>query len=138
MQRPRQLRLLLFFLLVLAFLPQAVYAGLEWKTLKKVDLTDQALDVTASFDGKLVFTLTPAAILVYATEEGRFIDRIPVASGYTRISFSHEERLILSAADPARLEIIKYSRVYDINITDRPFKGAADAKVTLVVFDDYQ
>jgi|GEM_PF-4739767 len=40
MQRPRQLKLLLFFLLVLAFLPQAVYAGLEWKTLKKVDLAD--------------------------------------------------------------------------------------------------
>jgi len=133
-----RLTLLCFFVLVAVAAPQAAHAGLEWKTLDKVELAEQALDVTASFDGKLIFTLTPKAILVYATEENRFIDHIPVAPGYTRIAFSHEERLILSAADPARLEIIQYDRVYDINITDRPFKGSADAKVTLVVFDDYQ
>lgn len=138
MQSPRQLKRLLVFCLVLTCLPQAVFAGLEWKTLQKVKLAAQALDVTASFDGKLIFSLTPGAILVYAADENRFIDRIPVASGFTRIAFSHEERLVLSAADPARLEIIKYDRVYDINIDNRPFKGAADAKVTLVVFDDYQ
>jgi len=129
---------MLVFCLLFTCLPPAVNAGLEWKTLQKVKLAEQALDVTASFDGKLIFSLTPGAILVYAADENRFIDRIPVAGGFTRIAFSHDERLILSAADPAQLEIIKYDRVYDINIENRPFKGAADAKVTLVVFDDYQ
>ena len=54
------------------------------------------------------------------------------------VQWSEEERLILSAADPSTLEILKYDQVFDINITNRPYKGPQDAKVTLVVFDDYQ
>jgi hypothetical protein len=129
-----------FFILILALalLPQLVYAGVEWQNLREVNLKQKALDVTASFDGKLIFTLTPGAILVYSTIDDKFIDRIPVDASYTSIAYSNDERLILSAADPATLKIIKFDEVYDINITNRPFKGAADAKVTLVVFDDYQ
>lgn len=138
MQHPWSYRRLCFLTLALALLPQLVLAGVEWKTLQKVKLENQALDVTASFDGTLIFSLTPGAILVYATPDNRFIDRIPVDASYTRIAYSNDERLILSAADPAAFNIIKFSRVYDINIEKRPFKGAADAKVTLVVFDDYQ
>jgi len=127
-----------FLILALLCLPQFVHAGIEWKTLQEVKLVSQALDVTASFDGKLIFSLTPGAILVYSTADNRFTDRIPVDTRYTRIAYANEERLILSAADPATLKVIKFNQVYDINIANRPFKGTADAKVTLVVFDDYQ
>ena len=134
------LNLTRFFLLILALalLPQLVYAGIEWQNLREVNLKQKALDVTASFDGKLIFTLTPGAILVYSTIDDKFIDRIPVDAGYTSIAYSNDKQLILSAANPATLKIIKFDEVHDINITNRPFKGAADAKVTLVVFDDYQ
>ncbi len=138
MQQPRHYKRFCFLILALALLPQLVQAGVEWKTLQKVKLESRALDVTASFDGSLIFSLTPGAILVYATADNRFIDRIPVDASYTRIAYSNNERLILSAADPAAFNIIKFNRVYDINIANRPFKGAAGAKVTLVVFDDYQ
>ena len=138
MRQPWNYRRFCFLILALALLPQLVQAGVEWKTLQKVKLESRALDVTASFDGTLIFSLTPGAILVYSTPDNRFIDRIPVDASYTRIAYSNDERLILSAADPATFNIIKFSRVYDINIANRPFKGAADAKVTLVVFDDYQ
>ncbi len=127
-----------FLILALVLLPQLVLAGVEWKILQKVKLESRALDVTASFDGTLIFSLTPGAILVYATADNRFIDRIPVGASYTRLAYSNENRLILSAANPAAFEIIKYDRIYDINISNRPYEGAADAKVTLVVFDDYQ
>jgi len=125
-------------ILVLILLPGLVYAGVEWQTLQKIKLKSRALDVAASIDGTLIFSLTPGVILVYATADNRFIDRIPVADGYTRIACAKDQRLILSAADPAVLEIIKYDRIYDIDIANRAFKGAPDAKVTLVVFDDYQ
>jgi len=134
----RKLKLLCCFSLALALLPGLALAGMEFRSLQKVKLDSRALDVTASFDGKLIFSLTPGKILVYSTDDNRMIDRIPVADGYSRIAYSNDERLILSAADPSAFEIIKFDLVYDINITNRPFKGAPDAKVTLVVFDDYQ
>lgn len=129
-----------FFIMVLALalLPQLVHAGIEWKDLRELKLKNTALDVTASFDGKLIFTLTPGAILVYSTVDDKFIDRIPVDTSYTSIAYSNDERLILSAANPATLKLIKFDRVYDINISNRPFTGAEIPKVTLIVFDDYQ
>ena len=138
MRQSRNFKRVLFIIMTLFMLPQFVYAGIEWKTLREVKLANQALDVTASFDGKLIFSLTPGAILVYSPAENRFTDRIPVDARYTSIAYSNDEQLILSAADPATLKVIKFDQVYDINITNRLFKGAADAKVTLVVFDDYQ
>jgi hypothetical protein len=128
----------LFTILLLLWLPSLALAGIEWQSLREVNLDGKALDVTVSADGKLVFALTPGKILVYAAIEDKVIDQIPVDGRYTRITYSDEERLILSAADPATLQILKYERVYDINITNRPFRGPQDARVTLVVFDDYQ
>ncbi len=129
-----------FFLsaLVLVLLPQLVHAGIEWKNLRELDLKHKALDVTASFDGKLIFTLTPGAILVYSTVDEKFIDQITVDTSYNRIAYTNDQRLILAAADPATLSIIKFNRVYNINIANRPSIGTENPKVTLVVFDDYQ
>ena len=138
MRQSRHSTRVFFLILALLCLPQLVDAGIEWKTLKEVKLAGHALDITASTDGKMIFALTPGAILVYSTADNRFKDRIPVDARYTRITYANEQRLILSAADPATLKIITYDEVYAINITNRRFKGAADAKVTLVVFDDYQ
>ncbi len=138
MKTQHNLKCLFIMILALTLLPQPVFAGLEWETLRELKLKNKALDVTASFDGKLIFTLTPGKIIVYSTVDNRFIDPIPVAASYNRIAYSNEKRLILSAADPAAFEIIKFDQVYDINIANRPFKGAPDAKITLVVFDDYQ
>lgn len=138
MRQSRNIKRGLLLILALLWLPQFAHAGIEWQTLREVKLANQALDVTASFDGKLIFSLTPGAILVYSTADNRFMNRIPVDTRYTRIAYSNDERLILSATDPATLKVIKFDQVYDINITNRPFRGPADAKVTLVVFDDYQ
>ena len=138
MHRSRHVKRLCLLILLLVGLPGLVHAGLEWQTLQKMKLAGRALDVTASFDGTFIFALTPGEIMVFSAADNRLIDRIPVDADYNRIAYANDERLILSAADPARLEIIRYDRVYDLNITNRPFKGAPDAKVTLVVFDDYQ
>ena len=132
------LKRLFILVIFMALLPQVIHAGLEWNPLRKLALAHKALDVTASFDGKLVFALTPGMILVYSADDDKFIDRIPVDSVYTRIAYSNERQLILSSASPATINIIKFDRVYDINIANRPFQGSRTPKVTLVVFDDYQ
>jgi len=138
MRYVRNLRQFCMIIAALALLPGLVEAGLASKTLREVKLTSRALDVTVSLDGKLVFTLTPGEILVYSVEEDAVIDRIAIDAGYTRITYSENNRLVLTAPEPATLRILAYDRVHDINITNRPFRGPRDASVTLVVFDDYQ
>ena len=51
---------------------------------------------------------------------------------------SARDRLILTAAEQSRIDVIRFSRIYDIDLSGRAVKGPQDAKVTLVVFDDYQ
>jgi protein-disulfide isomerase len=123
---------------VLFSLPQTVLAGVEWENLQKFSLEEQALDVTTSFDGKTAFMLTPGAILVYSIKEKKINARIPVDPGFNRISYTEGDRLVLSASKPSSVSIIQYSTVYNIDISERPVKGPANAKVTIVVFDDYQ
>ncbi len=127
-----------FLILALALLLGLVFAGIKFRSTEIVKLGNRTLDVAASFDGKLIFSLTPGKILVYSTDDNSMIDQIPVDTSYIRIAYSKDSRLILSAADPAVFTIIKFDQVHDINIANRPFKGSANAKVTLVVFDDYQ
>lgn len=138
MRLPQNVKWFIFTILAMLCLPQFSQAGIEWRTLREVKLSSQAIDVAASSDGKLIFALTPGKILVYSAVEDAMVDQITVDTIYTNIATSNDQRIILSAADPATLSILKYNRVYDINITNRPFRGPKDAKVTLIVFDDYQ
>ena len=121
------------------FFPQVVQADLEWKVVKDLDLTTTPLDVTPSMDGKWLFILTPGEILVYSFPVGRITDRIPVDKDFDRIvSLPRADMVTISSSQKKALQIILLEPVYKIDVTDLPFKGPADAAVTVVVFDDYQ
>ena len=112
--------------------------NVEWTNLMKLEPEAKILDVAVSTDGSLVFGLTKEAILIFTTADQKLIDRIPVNHKYEKIVFSNPDRLVLTAKKPSLINIIQYKRIYDIDISGRPFRGAADAAVVLVVFDDYQ
>ena len=137
----------IMILLVLAFLPvagwtffpQIVQADLEWKIIKDLDLKATPLDVAPSADGKWLFILTPGEILVYSFPEGMITDRIPVDKDFDRIaSLPRADMFTIASSTKKALQIILFEAVYKIDVTDLPFKGAQDASVTVVVFDDYQ
>ena len=134
-------------LLVLAFLfvggwtffPQIVQAELEWRIVKDLDLKTTPLDVASSADGKWLFIITPGEILVYSFPEGAITGRIPVDKDFDRIaSLPRADMLTIASSTKKTLQIILFEAVYKIDVTDLPFKGAQDASVTVVVFDDYQ
>ena len=131
--------LALFFAGGWAWFPQTVQADIEWKIMKDLDLKATPLDVTPSADGKWLFILTPGQILVYSFLEGKVTDRIPVDKDFDRIaSLPRADMVTLSSSTKKSLQIIALEAVYKIDITDLPFKGPKDARVTLAVFDDYQ
>ena len=125
-------------ILVFILIPIMLHAAFEVESILKADLGAPILDVTTSPAGGMVFVLTPGAVLIYSTDDQAVLDRIPVEEPFDRIAYQDEDRLVLTAAKSSRIKIIRFSRIYDINLSGRTVKGPRDAKVTLVVFDDYQ
>jgi hypothetical protein len=121
------------------FFPQDARADMEWKVIKDLDLKTTPLDVTPSADGKWLFILTPGEVLLYSFPEGMITDRIPVDADFDRIASPPRGNTItLSSSSKRALQIILLESVYKIDVSGLPFKGPADAAVTVIVFDDYQ
>lgn len=123
-------------MLILA--PAGSQAAFEYESLLKADVKGTILDVAADPDAALIFLLTPEAVLIYSTEDQSVLDRISLDERFDRIAYQSDDRLVLAAANPARVNIVQFSRIFTIDLTGRAVKGPKDAGVTLVVFDDYQ
>ncbi|WP_372677044.1 hypothetical protein [Desulfosarcina sp.] len=132
----RKMKLALFFMVML--LPASLHATFEVESVLKTDMDAAILDVTTNPAEELVFVLTSGEVLIYSSSDQVVLDRIPVEKQFDRIAYQDPDRLVLTAAEPSRINIIRFSRIYDIDLSGRAVKGLRDAKVTLVVFDDYQ
>ncbi len=134
MSRIMKLAVLLMGLL----LPASLHAAFEVENVLKADMNAPILDVTTNPAEDMVFVLTSGAVMIYSTTDQAVLDRIPVDQAFDRIAYQEPDRLILTSAEPSRINVIRFSRIYDIDLSGRASKGPRDAKVTLVVFDDYQ
>ncbi len=125
-------------LLIVMLLPASLHAAFEVESVLKADIGAPILDVTTNPAEDMIFVLTSGAVMIYSTTDQAVLDRIPVDKEFDRIAYQNPDRLILTSAEPSRINIIRFSRIYDIDLSGRASKGPPDAKVTLVVFDDYQ
>ncbi len=115
------------------------YANVDLTPVRQTNIGFHALDIATSEDGKLVFLLAPEKVLVYSLKENKVINSIPLADTFDRIAYSlKNKQLILTSSTSKILKIIQVESIYDIDISERPFKGPADAPVTIAIFDDYQ
>ena len=118
---------------------QSVYAEIDWTLIKQTNLKVQPLDVATSDDGKLIFVLSPGEILVYSIADDKVANRIPIDKDFDRVTYAGKNNaLILTSSSSKSLKIIQIDFIYNIVLDGLPFKGPADAAVTIAVFDDYQ
>ncbi len=139
--KPRILlwRIFLIILVGLVSSSQIVYADIDWSIIKQIDLNAQPLDIAASADGRLIFVLAEGEILVYSISENKVTNRIPIDKDFDRVTLSDKRNaLIISSSSSKRLKMIRVDRIYKIDISGHPFKGPADAPLTIVSFNDYQ
>jgi protein-disulfide isomerase len=116
------------------------YGQTDWEVRRSFDLQDATpLDVELSARGKWVFVLTDKGeILVYAGS-GKLKDRILVGTSIDGIEPGPvDDVLLISSREKKTLEAITVDLAQTINITDSPFKGPAEAPVTVVVYTDFQ
>ena len=125
-------------MIVILLMPAMLNAAFEYENLFDADIGAPILDVTTNPSKDLVFVLTPGEVVIYSMIERNVLDRIQVDKQYDRIAFHTDDKLVISSTQQSRISIVNFSRFYEIDLTDRAIKGPPDAKVTLVVFDDYQ
>lgn len=134
----RILGLSLLFIVSWGLAPQFVHADVEATTIKQIDLSARPLDIATSADGQLLFVLIPGEILVYSIYEDK-VNRIPVDKAFDRLTYSaRTNALVLASSSAKSIEIIQVELIHDIAVSGLPFKGPADAPVTIAVFGDYQ
>jgi hypothetical protein len=134
-------RLSMFLLVIISWVlvPQFIYAEIDTTLIKKTNLDVQPLDVVASIDGKTIYVLARGEILVYSIDEGKVSNRIPVDKDFDKLTYADRNNvLILTSSSSKTLKIIRVDFIYKIAIDGLPFKGPANAPVTIAVFDDYQ
>lgn len=119
--------------------PQFIYAEIDLTLIKQTNLDVQPLDIATSADGKLIFILARGKILVYSITEGKVANRIFIDKDFDRVTYAGKNNvLILTSSSSKTLKIIQVDFIYNIALDGLPFKGPADAAVTIAVFDDYQ
>jgi len=131
----------IFFLVVIIWVlaPKFVYSEIDWTLKKQINLNVKPLDIATSTDGKLIFVLAPGEVLVYSIAEGKVTNRIPIDKDFDKVTYAGKNNvLILTSSSSKTLKIIQVDFLYDIALTGLPFKGPADAAVTIAVFNDYQ
>jgi len=129
----------LFIIVSWVSVPQLVHSAVDWTIVRQIDLNAEPLDIAASADGRLIFVLVPGEILVYSISEDRVSNRIPIDKAFDRLTHSAKTNvLILTSRSAKTLKIIQLETIHNIALSGLPFKGPADAPVTIAVFSDYQ
>jgi hypothetical protein len=135
----RKFGIFLFIIINWVSVPQFIYAEIDLTLIKQTNLDVQPLDTATSADGKLIFVLARGEILVYSIAEGKVANRISIDKDFDRVTYAGKNNvLILTSSSSKTLKIIQVDFIYNIALDGLPFKGPADAAVTIAVFDDYQ
>ena len=104
-----------------------------------MSLSGEVLDLAVSTDGRWTYVLTKAGEVAIYGISGDLIQTLKVGKGFDTIEYSPAgNRLLLSGSGKRELKILTLSMLYELDYRGSPFKGPANAKVTVAVFDDFQ
>jgi len=112
---------------------------IDWNIEKTWELPDKPLDISYSLDGKQVFILTDQHTVLVYNNTGELTGSIPVDKGVSAIDIAPRgEKLYLINGETKSFSDLTIDFVADINTAGSPFRGQANAPVTIAVFTDFQ
>ncbi len=115
------------------------HAEVEMTVARTLTLEETPVDSALSAGGKYIFVLTDkGTVLVYAAD-GTLNDTLSVDKSVDSIKAGpREEILLLVSSKNKTVQVAVLEFVLEINTSGSPFKGAADAPVTIALFTDFQ
>jgi len=112
---------------------------IEWNLLQKWPTALKTLDMVHSLDGKMVYILSDKQTVEIFNNQGQLQGSIPVDEGVSSIDIAPQgEMLYLINNQTQTFSAIGVSFVVQVDITGSPFKGPADAPVTITLFTDFE
>ena len=97
------------------------------------------VDFVQSVDGKMLFVLTENNRVLIYEPNGTLKGSIPVDKGVTAIDTdARGENILLIDSEKNTFTSLSVDFVVNIDTTGSPFKGVADAPVTIAVFSDFE
>lgn len=134
-------RLVIFLLvpvILLTLCPHS-FALVDWEVKKTLKIEKTPVDVAVSLNGRWVFVLTAQGSILIYSGDGRLEDEIAVGKHVDGIKVGPEQDiLLLTSRKNKTVEILVLDFIQNIDVSDSPFKGPADAAVTIAVFSDFQ
>ena len=102
-------------------------------------LFSEAFDLTVSSDGRFTFVLTKNGMISIYAASGELVQSLKGGQGFDSIEYSAAgNRLLLSGSNEKEVKILTLAMLYELDYRGSPFKGPADAPVTIAVFNDFQ
>ena len=134
-------RLVIFLLvpvILLTLCPHS-FALVDWEVKKTLKIEKTPVDVAVSLNGRWVFVLTAQGSILIYSGDGRLEDEITVGNHVDGIKVGPEQDiLLLTSRKNKTVEILVLDFIQNIDVSNSPFKGPADAVVTIAVFSDFQ
>jgi hypothetical protein len=114
-------------------------AEVEWTLHKTFKTQHPPRDMETSVNGKWGFILTEQGeILIYASN-GMLRDTIDVGDSIDSIKAGpREDILFLSSRKDSTVQLITLEFIQNVNVSESPSKGPADAPIAIAVFSDFQ
>lgn len=129
---------LLTFVIVLASLSQSP-ATVEWDMERTLTLNQLPRDVAVSVKGTWTFILTDQGNILIYSADGQLNGTIAVGTHVDGIKAGpQEESLFLVSRKNKTVQEITLDFVREIDVSNAPFMGSADAPVVIAVFNDFQ
>jgi len=126
-------------LLIGVFVSAPNHAAVDVTIHKTLNLEETPLDTAMSVGGKFIFILTDQRKVLVYTPDGKLRDTIPLDTSVDYIKAGpREDILLLVSSEKKTVQVALLDFVQEIHVNGSPFKGAADAPVTVVLFTDFQ
>jgi hypothetical protein len=120
--------------------PDSGQAGrVEWNLQQNWPTAVKTLDMVHSLDGKMVYILSDKMTVEVFNNQGQLQGSIPVEEGVSAIDIAPQgEMLYLINNKTQTFSAVSVSFVMQVDITGSPFRGPADAPVTIALFTDFE
>lgn len=127
------------FLLLCGLANNLSAAQLEWSFDKSIKLDSTPLDFAVSEDGKSFYVLgEKGKVSIYAADGNKQAEIDSKTKADALALAPDGSKLYLSDPIAEQLQLIDVINIYDFPLDGSPFKGPADAPITIVEFSEFQ
>jgi hypothetical protein len=114
-------------------------ATVEWDVVDTLNLTEKPRDAAMALNGKWIFVLTDKGEILIYSSDGKLEDTISVGKEVEGLKVGPTENvLLLTSGQAKKVQVITLDFVQEINVSGSPFKGKAEAPVSIAVFNDFE